>query len=146
MAYTLGIDYGTNSVRALVVDVSNGRELATCVVDYPSGKQGILLDLRDANLARQHPGDYLFGLEHSVRGALKEASKTHAFWRIESSLSAWTPLVQAHCRSTTATSHWACRRSGRIIWPPNAGYGKITPAMTKRRKSPTWPPSIARTT
>ena len=79
MAYTLGIDYGTNSVRALLVNVSNGRELATCVVDYPSGKQGILLDLRDANLARQHPGDYLFGLEHSVRGALEQASKDPAF-------------------------------------------------------------------
>ena len=46
MAYTLGIDYGTNSVRALLVDASNGRELATGVVDYPSGKQGILLDPR----------------------------------------------------------------------------------------------------
>jgi L-ribulokinase len=46
MAFTLGIDYSTNSVRALFVDVSDGRELATCVVDYPSGKQGILLDPR----------------------------------------------------------------------------------------------------
>jgi L-ribulokinase len=79
MTFTLGIDYGTNSVRALLVDVSNGRELATSVVDYPSGKQGILLDIRDANLARQHPGDYLFGLEHSVRGALEQASKDPAF-------------------------------------------------------------------
>ena len=53
MAFTLGIDYGTNSVRALFVDVSDGRELAACVIDYPSGKQGILFDPRDANLARQ---------------------------------------------------------------------------------------------
>ena len=50
MAFTLGIDYGTNSVRALFVDVSDGRELATCVVDYPSATQAILLDPRDANL------------------------------------------------------------------------------------------------
>jgi L-ribulokinase len=79
MAFTLGIDFGTNSVRALLVDVSNGRELATCVVDYPSGKQGILLDVRDANLARQHPGDYLFGLEASVRGVLEQAVQDPAF-------------------------------------------------------------------
>src|ERR1700693_3196113 len=79
MAFTLGIDCGTNSVRALFVDVSDGRELATCVVDYPSGKQGILLDSRDANLARQHPGDYLFGLEKAVLGALEQASKEPAF-------------------------------------------------------------------
>jgi ribulose kinase len=50
MAFTLGIDYGTNSVRALLVDISNGRELATCVVDYPSGKHGIPLDSRPAHL------------------------------------------------------------------------------------------------
>src|SRR6266699_3770238 len=77
--FALGIDFGTNSVRALLVDASNGRELASCVVDYPSGKQGILLDPRDANLARQHPGDYLFGLQNSVRGALEQASKDQAF-------------------------------------------------------------------
>jgi L-ribulokinase len=79
MAFTLGIDYGSNSVRALFLDVSDGRELATCVVDYPSGKQGILLDSRDANLAGQHPGDYLFGLEKAVLGALEQASKESAF-------------------------------------------------------------------
>src|SRR5438094_1815679 len=79
MPFTLGIDYGTNSVRALVVDVENGRELGTCVVDYPSGKHGILLDPRDHNLARQHPGDYLFGLEKSVRGALTQAGENPGF-------------------------------------------------------------------
>ena len=71
---TIGIDYGTNSVRALVVDTRDGRELSTAVVDYPSGKAGILLDARDHHLARQHPGDYLFGLEQSVRGALAQAA------------------------------------------------------------------------
>jgi len=79
MPYTLGIDYGSNSVRALVVDVSNGREVGSSVIDYPSGKQGILLDPRDHHLARQHPGDYLFGLEKSVRGALEQAAKDPAF-------------------------------------------------------------------
>jgi len=79
MAFTLGIDYGTNSVRALVVDVRDGRELGSAVVNYPSGKEGILLDPRDHNLARQHPGDYLYGLEISVRGALAQAAADPAF-------------------------------------------------------------------
>src|SRR5258706_9082653 len=79
MAFTLGIDYGTNSVRAIIVDCSNGREIASCVVDYPSGEHGILVDPKDHNLARQHPGDYLFGLEKSVLGALAQASKTSGF-------------------------------------------------------------------
>ncbi|MEM6820727.1 MAG: ribulokinase [Verrucomicrobiota bacterium] len=74
MPYTLGIDYGTNSVRALIVDCSDGTELGTGVVAYPSGQEGILLDPQDPNLARQHPGDYLFGLEQSVKSALAEAA------------------------------------------------------------------------
>ena len=44
MQSSLGIDYGTNSVRALIVDCSTGAELASSVVDYPSGHQGVLLD------------------------------------------------------------------------------------------------------
>ena len=78
-AYTLGIDYGTNSVRALVVDCKNGSELGVCVVDYPGGTQGVLLDPKNHHLARQQPGDYLFGLEKSVRGALKAAKKVRGF-------------------------------------------------------------------
>jgi L-ribulokinase len=79
MAFTLGIDFGTNSVRAVVVDCSNGREIGSCVVDYPSGKRGVLLDPRDPNLARQHPGDYFYGLEQSVQGALGAASTVDGF-------------------------------------------------------------------
>ena len=47
MAYTIGVDYGTNSVRAVVVDCENGAEKGACVFDYPSGDQGILLDKFD---------------------------------------------------------------------------------------------------
>ena len=77
--YTLGIDYGTNSVRALVVRCADGKEFGSCVVNYPSGDQGVLLDRRDHNVARQHPGDYLVGLEKSVRGALAQARKQRGF-------------------------------------------------------------------
>ena len=76
MAVTLGLDYGTNSVRALIVDCANGNELGSCVVEYPSGHQGVLLDDRDHNLARQHPGDYLIGAERAVVGALAAARQT----------------------------------------------------------------------
>ena len=79
MAYTIGIDYGTNSVRALVARVSDGAELGTCIFSYPSGKEGILLDPADHNLARQNPGEYLAGLEAAVKGALAEASATPGF-------------------------------------------------------------------
>lgn len=77
--FTLGIDYGTNSVRALVVRCRDGAEFGSAVVNYPSGKQGVLLDPKDHNLARQFPGDYLFGLERSVRGALAAAARRPGF-------------------------------------------------------------------
>lgn len=62
MAFSLGIDFGTNSVRSLVVRCADGAELGSCVAAYPSGDQGVLLDRRDHLLARQHPGDHLLGL------------------------------------------------------------------------------------
>ena len=77
--FTLGLDYGTNSVRALIVRCSDGAEFGSSVVNYPSGQEGVLLDARDHNLARQHPGDYLFGLEKSVKAALAAAKKKRGF-------------------------------------------------------------------
>lgn len=77
--FTIGIDYGTNSVRALVVRCRDGREFGSSVYNYPSGTQGVLLDPKDFHLARQHPGDYLIGLEKSVQGALAVASKQAGF-------------------------------------------------------------------
>jgi L-ribulokinase len=75
--YAIGLDYGTNSVRALVVDVRSGEELGASVTEYASGDRGILLDAHDPHLARQHPGDYLTGLERSVRQALEQAVGNH---------------------------------------------------------------------
>ena len=77
--FTLGIDYGTNSVRSLIVRCRDGREFGSAIVPYPSGAEGILLDPRDHNLARQHPGDYLYGLEKSVREAIKLAKRQAGF-------------------------------------------------------------------
>ena len=77
--FTLGIDYGTNSVRALVVRCKDGAELGSAVFNYPSGHQGVLLDAKDHQLARQYPGDYLLGLEKSVKAALAAAKKMRGF-------------------------------------------------------------------
>ncbi len=73
MPYTIGLDYGTNSARALVVDCTNGREIGTAVVDYPSGNQGILLKSSDHHLARQNPADYVSALENATLLALEAA-------------------------------------------------------------------------
>jgi len=75
MAYTIGLDFGTNSVRALLVDVSNGNELGTAVYEYETGEAGIILDSDDHNLARQNPADYLEGVEITIKAAIAEAKK-----------------------------------------------------------------------
>jgi L-ribulokinase len=72
-SYALGIDYGTNSCRSLLVDIASGDELGSAVFEYPSGQAGILLDAGDPNLARQNPQDYLDGLTAVTRGALEQA-------------------------------------------------------------------------
>ncbi len=77
--FSLGVDYGTNSVRALIVDAATGQEAGTHVYDYPSGAAGILLDRKDPNLARQNPADYIEGFYQAVRGALRAAGKTRSF-------------------------------------------------------------------
>lgn len=77
--FAIGVDYGTNSVRTLIVDTADGREIATYVYDYPSGEDGILLDPKDPNLARQNPADYVEGFYRSVRGALRAAKKEPGF-------------------------------------------------------------------
>ncbi|MDZ7271682.1 MAG: ribulokinase [candidate division KSB1 bacterium] len=71
--YTIGIDFGTNSCRAVLVDITDGRELATTVYQYPSGTAGIILDPADPNLARQNPADYVTGLETVIPGVITRA-------------------------------------------------------------------------
>ena len=66
--YTIGIDYGTNSVRAVVVNTTDGSVVGTRVFDYPSGDHGVLLDAKQPHLARQNPADYIEGLRVAVGG------------------------------------------------------------------------------
>lgn len=70
---TLGLDFGTNSVRALLVETRTGLEIATAVVGYPSGDEGLLLDPSNPDLARQHPQDYLDAMSQAVREAIAAA-------------------------------------------------------------------------
>ena len=47
MVYAIGLDYGTNSVRCLIVDVDGGNEVGTAVYEYKTGEAGIILELAD---------------------------------------------------------------------------------------------------
>jgi L-ribulokinase len=67
--YVIGVDYGTDSVRSVVVNAGNGIIAGTAVFEYPRWKKGLYCD-PSANRFRQHPLDYTEGLEESVRSAL----------------------------------------------------------------------------
>jgi L-ribulokinase len=73
--YSIGLDFGTNSVRTLIVNVANGKEVGTAVWNYAHGTNGVILS-RDPNLARQHPADYLAGAEITIKKALVQAKRT----------------------------------------------------------------------
>ncbi len=71
--YVIGLDYGTDSVRSVVVDTDNGETVGTSVFEYPRWKKGLYCD-PSVNRFRQHPLDYVEGMEHSIREALKGLS------------------------------------------------------------------------
>lgn len=73
--YAIGLDYGTNSCRSLLVDIDSGEELGSVVFPYPSGELGILTDPTDPNVARQNPQDYLDGMLAIVTGAIAQAKE-----------------------------------------------------------------------
>lgn len=73
MASSLGLDFGTGSVRACIVDLDRGDELGSAVQPYAHGDDGVISDARDPNLARQHPGDHLAGAVGAVRAAIAAA-------------------------------------------------------------------------
>jgi L-ribulokinase len=68
----IGIDYGTDSVRALLMNALNGDEIASSVFPYPRWKKGLYCDPAK-NQFRQHPLDYVEGLEATVKDCLKQA-------------------------------------------------------------------------
>lgn len=69
--YVIGIDFGTDSVRALVVNAESGNEEAEAAAPYLRWAEGRYCDPGN-NRFRQHPLDYIEGLETAVRGALKK--------------------------------------------------------------------------
>lgn len=73
--YTLGIDYGTLSARAVVFDVETGREAGSATYEYPHGVMDETLFGKKLpkDFALQHPMDYLQALSEAVPAAMAEA-------------------------------------------------------------------------
>jgi L-ribulokinase len=70
--FVIGVDYGTDSVRSVIVDTSNGREVASSVFNYPRWRDGLFCK-PSKNQFRQHPQDYVDGAETTIKDCLRQA-------------------------------------------------------------------------
>jgi L-ribulokinase len=70
--FVIGVDYGTDSVRSIIVNAENGEEAASSVFYYPRWRDGLYCN-PSSNQFRQHPLDYIEGLEQTIRNCLKQA-------------------------------------------------------------------------
>lgn len=72
--FVFGIDYGTDSVRSVLLNAFTGEEVASSVFYYPRWKDGLYCNASQ-NQFRQHPLDYLEGLETTIKDCLQKAGK-----------------------------------------------------------------------
>ena len=73
-AYVIGVDYGTDSVRSVLINAGDGSELASSVFYYPRWKAGLYCNA-SLHQFRQHPLDYIEGLEATIKDCLQQAGK-----------------------------------------------------------------------
>ena len=70
--YVIGLDFGTDSVRSLLVDASTGQSLGSNVHWYRRWEEGLYCD-PSSNLFRQHPLDHIEGMEIVIREVVKKS-------------------------------------------------------------------------
>jgi L-ribulokinase len=75
--YVIGVDYGSDSVRSVLINATNGGEVATSVFYYPRWKQQLYCNA-SINQFRQHPLDYIEGLEYTVKECLQKSGNNIA--------------------------------------------------------------------
>ncbi|MDQ1148781.1 L-ribulokinase [Sphingobacterium zeae] len=71
-SHVIGVDYGSDSVRSVLVDANNGEEIASSVFYYPRWKRGEYCDAALSQF-RQHPLDYIEGLEATIKDCLSKS-------------------------------------------------------------------------
>jgi len=143
-SFTLGLDFGTSSVRAVVVDCADGRIVGSAVFDFPSGTGGVLIDSADPHLARQNPADYIGSLSHAVTLALFTADKSPGFSRdrvigIGVDTTGSTPIpVDGGGRPLALDARWRNNLAAHAwLWKDHTGAGEAAAITdTARRHAP----------
>lgn len=75
--FVIGVDYGSDSVRSVLINAQNGEEIASSVFNYPRWQQGLFCNAPE-NQFRQHPLDYIEGLETTIKDCLQKAGGADA--------------------------------------------------------------------
>jgi len=75
--FVIGVDYGSDSVRSVLINATNGDEIASSVFNYPRWSDGLYCNAAE-NQFRQHPLDYIEGLEFTIKDCLAKAGGTAA--------------------------------------------------------------------
>ncbi len=99
-SYVIGVDYGSDSVRSVLVDAADGKEISSSVFYYPRWKRGEYCDAA-ANQFRQHPLDYIEGLEATIKDCL-----------VKSDIADVASLVKAISVDTTGSTPVAINEQG----------------------------------
>ena len=68
--YTIGLDFGTNSCRCIIIDINNGKEISSYVHNYKFGKNGVITNKKNPLVARQHPKHYTDSIIKGIKGSL----------------------------------------------------------------------------
>jgi len=71
-SYVIGVDFGTDSVRSIIVNTANGEEVISSIFNYPRWKAGLYCNAAEQRF-RQHPQDYIEGLERTIASCLEKA-------------------------------------------------------------------------
>ena len=99
--YVLGVDYGTDSVRSILVNTRDGITIASEVYHYPRWKAGKYCD-PTKNQYRQHPLDHLEGLTHTVKAIIQNSGIDKG-------------QIKGICVDTTGSSPLAVNEKGQAL-------------------------------